>query len=218
MHTAADGGAALKIAIGDILSVTVSSLNPDEDAVFNAPANNNINPGAGYQVGSDGFIRLHRLGLIKAEGVTRKELKEKLEKELTPFLKDPVITVQFLNHRITVLGEMGAAKVINMPAEKISLFEALGEAGSTFTNTQLNDVVVIREQADTKQVKHINLEDHSIFASPWYYLQPNDVVVLVPDKERVTQDQQRLQNQQIATFVLQGVSLAVLVYANFLRR
>lgn len=209
--------AEVKIQNTDILDISVSSLNPVDDAVFNAPGDIK-GTSSGYQISSDGNIFLHKLGKVFVTGLTRKELKIKLENGLQSYFKDPIVTVNFENHRVTILGAMGTSKVLNIPTEKISIFEALGTAGGNLENAKLNNVVVVRESDGNKEIKHVNLEDHSIFSSPWYYLQPNDVVILIPDSEKSTQEQKRLQTQTIATLALQGVSLAVIIYSNFIRR
>lgn len=207
----------VKIQKSDILSISVSSLNPEEDIIFNAPGETK-SLSTGYQVSAEGYIFIHKVGRVLVEGITRKELKANLEKALQLYFKDPIITVNFENHRITLLGESGSGKVLNMPTEKISIFEALGSAVSSQIETKYSDVVIVRENGNTKEIKHLNLEDHSIFTSPWYYLQPNDVIILAPDKQKVDFEQKRLLNQQITTFVFQGISLALIIYSYFFKR
>ena len=76
--------------------------------------------GAGYLVNSEGNINMHKLGVVAVAGMTSKELKSKLEKELLPYLKDPIVNVSFANHFITIMGEAGSSQKLNMPAEKIT--------------------------------------------------------------------------------------------------
>lgn len=207
----------IKIQNTDILGISVSSLNPEMDAVFNAPGETK-NLSIGYQVSAAGDIFIHKLGKVPVLGITRRELKAKLEKDLQSYFKDPIITVNFENHKVTLLGGMGSGKLLNIPTEKISIFEALGSAGNSLENAKLNDVVIIRENGNAKEIKHINLEDQSIFSSTWYYLQPNDVVVLASDNQKINQEQKRQQTQLITTFILQGVSLFLIIYSNFFKR
>src|SRR5690606_16923133 len=118
----------------DILSIVVSDLNPDAAKIFNPanPINNDpsatVNKDApvGYLVDRDGEIQFPVLGNIKVQGLTTSQLKEKiissiLEKKL---LLDPVVSIRFLNFRVTVLGEVGKPTVIPIANEKISLLEA----------------------------------------------------------------------------------------------
>src|SRR6476620_5556418 len=116
-----------KIQKKDLLGISVSSMNKDLDDRFNlvavAPAPGQLVTTAGYLVDSLGFINVHFAGPIKAAGLTRKELKQQLEQALLPYMKEPIITVQYLNHKITVLGEVSRPQVINMPEEQLSLID-----------------------------------------------------------------------------------------------
>ena len=180
----------------DILSVTISSLNAEASALFNLPntfsstntvTNTNGQNGSGYLVNSDGFIQLPILGYIKAAGVTSKELKVHitsviLEKNL---LKDPIVNIHHLNYEVTVLGEVSRPTVINVPSEKISLLKALGLAGDITIFGKKDNVLLIREVNGKRQVKRIDLNNASFLTSPYYYLQPNDLVYVEANKEKV---------------------------------
>lgn len=207
----------------DQLSVTISSLNPEEDKVYNAAgisiaggtagtaANNN-----GYLVDANGNIQMHRLGNIHAEGMTRRELKNKIEADIKPYLKDPVVTVRYLNRRITVMGEVGKPQVIAMPEEQLSLLEVLGASGDITTLGKKDNILIIRETETGKQFKRLNLEDHSVFTSEWYYLKPDDVVYVEPNDKKV-KDEQRARTQQTVSLALSGLSLAIIILNSLLK-
>ena len=190
-----------RIQKNDQLNINISSLNPAEDAVFNAAAgmgNTTASTGtaaSGYTVDIAGNIQVHRLGIIHAEGMTRRELKNKLETDISPYLKDAVVTIRFLNHRVTLLGEISKPQVITMPEEKLSLLEVLGSSGDLTQLAKRDNILIIREKENSKQFKRINLEDHSIFTSEWYYLQPGDVVYVEPSDKRI-KDEKRARQQQ----------------------
>ena len=132
----------LKIQKNDLLSLQISSLNSLEDALFNSTKASIQGDGAaGYLVNLDGNIYLHKLGSILVAGMTRNELKIKLEKDLLPYLKDPIVTVSFANHFITVMGEVGGSQILNMPAEKISLIDAIAKTGKITENATLKNVM-----------------------------------------------------------------------------
>ena len=206
----------------DLLSINISSLNPAEDAVFNAAAGSGgtsvLSAGTpgGYTVDVAGNIQVHRLGIIHAEGMTRRELKNKLETDISPYLKDPVVTIRFLNHRVTLLGEVSTPQVITMPEEQLSLLEVLGSSGDITQLAKRDNILIIREKENSKQFKRINLEDHSIFTSEWYYLQPGDVVYIEPSDKRI-KDEKRARQQQTISFALSGISLAIIILDRILR-
>ncbi len=205
----------LKIQSNDQLAISIASLSVLEDGLFN---NRGVEGDVknSFQVSQDGSIYLHKLGKLTVLGLTRNELKAKLETDLLLYLKDPIVTVNFCNHRVTVLGE-GNSQVVEIPSEKISLLEVMAKTGGGKPNTQLNNVMIIRESQNTKQVKHLNLENPSIFTSPWYYLQPNDIVVIKPNELKETAEQRRTNNHFLYTTILSSVTFAFLMIDRIFR-
>ena len=208
----------LKIRKSDILAIQVTSLSKEEDALLNSAAAAGTTS-AGYTVDSSGNILFHRLGLIHVEGMTRRELKDKLLKDLAPYLKDAVVNVTFVNHKITVLGEVNAPKIITLEEDQMTVLDALVSAGDIIKNSKRDNVLIIRDKQDgTKKVKHINLENHSIFSSPWYYLQANDIVYVPPDEKLIKKLQRKADFQQNLSLVLTGISLVLLVVDRILHK
>jgi polysaccharide biosynthesis/export protein len=208
---------ALKIKKTDILNIAISSLSKEEDAVFAAQekvGSNSTSVSAlpVFPVDVNGNIHLHKLGMVKAEGMTRIELKNALEKQLQPYLKDPVVAVNFANHYITVIGQVGTPQRLNMQEERVSIVDVMAQSGNANENARLNNVMLIRQtDSGGKEFKHINLEDNSIFTSPWYYIQPNDVVVVNPDEQRILRRERRERYQQTASIVLQALSIVIII-------
>jgi polysaccharide biosynthesis/export protein len=180
----------------DLLSISVSSLNPEATKIFNTPNvtdteapdfSGRATSLSGYLVNSQGYIQFPILGNIKAVGLTKRQLKENLTKSLTErkLLVDPIINIRYLNYRVTVLGEVAHPTVVNAPNEKITLLEALGLAGDLTIYAKRSNVLVIREVENKKIIKRINLNSTELFNSQYYYLQPNDIVYVEPDKAKV---------------------------------
>lgn len=199
----------LKIQKNDVLAIAISSLNPAEDALYNTGTIVAPNT-TGYQVTPEGNIFIHKLGKLQISGLTRQQLKNKLEADLSPYLKDPIVTVNFANHRITVFGETGST-IVPMPEDKIALLDVMAQATGITINSKLDEVMIIRENGNTKQFKHLNLEDQTIFTSPWYYLQPNDIIVVKPNEEKIYADQKRIRNQLLYTTIISGISFVFLI-------
>ncbi len=212
----------LKIIKGDRLSINVSSMSSTEDAFFNsvtsaASGAGNATSNGGYTVQQDGTVLLHRLGAYKVEGLTRRELSKKIETSLLAYLKDPIVQVNFLNHKITLLGEIATPQVLNLPEEQISIIDALVLSGDVTENAKRNNITIIRENGNEKQVKHSNLEDHSIFSSPWYYLKPNDIILVSADTEKFVKAEKRQKLQNTLSLVASGVSLAVIILSRIIK-
>lgn len=198
----------------DILSINVSSPNPEAASTYNinTPAAGAAGAEAapsGYLVNMQGNIEFPVVGNIKAEGLTKTQLKDKIVKTLVDkkLLVDPIVTIRFANFKVTILGEVNKPTVINVPNEKISLLEALGLAGDLTIYAKRQNVMVIRENKEEKIIKRLNLNSDEIFTSPYYYLQSNDIVYVEPDKAKIASVSRGMQWFPI---VMSGLSLAVI--------
>ena len=204
----------------DILGLTVSSMSKELDDRFNAaalvsgPIQSSI---PGYLVNDQGMITVHYAGSLIAAGLTRKELKEKLEISLLPYLKDPIVTVQYLNHKVTVLGEVNRPQVINLPEEQVSLIDVIVSSGDVKESGSRSKIMIIREEKNQKIIKYVNLEDDSIFSSSWYYLKPNDIVYVLPDAEKYVKEEKRKKLQTTLSLIASMASLVVIVLSVILR-
>lgn len=203
-----------RIRKNDQLSVTVSTANPADNTLFNAPsALGTPTGGIGYVVDIDGNIDMYKLGKVHVEGLTRKELKGKLQQDLAPYVKDPVIVVNFLNHRITVLGDVINPSIVPMTEDQLSLLDALAATGDMRVTASRTNLLIIRTTDTGKQFKRINLEDHSLFStdSSWYYLQPDDIVYVVPDFEKQERNEKRIRNQQLLATAIATTSVLIIL-------
>jgi polysaccharide biosynthesis/export protein len=207
----------LKIRKNDLLGITVVSPDPISTPLFNGAQATTVSQTSsaggnqtGYLVDNTGKIYMYKLGAIQAEGLTRNELRLKLQRDLSPYLKDAVVTVQFLSNRVTVLGEVAQPQVLSIPNEQISLLEALARSGDLTITGRRDNVLVIRETATGKQFKRINLNDNSIFSSPFYYLKPDDIVYVEPTKYKINNT---AQTAQIISYVLSGITILITIFS-----
>jgi len=196
----------------DILNISVSSLNAEASSIYNTPNNatGNTNNLAGYLVDGSGNIQFPVLGSIKAESLTKEQLKINITKTLLDkkLLVDPIVSIRFQNFRVTVLGEVARPTVVSVPSEKISLLEALGFAGDLTIYAKRNNVLVIREENGKKIIKRINLNSNELFTSPYYYLKSNDIVYAEPNKAKIASVSR---SQQWLPLVVSGLSLGIIV-------
>lgn len=201
-----------KIKPDDFLYIGITSTSPEQSALFNAPQPSGNAEGsnggtiAGYQVDKKGSIQLYKIGEVKVAGLTRSELKEKLQKELISYLKEPVVTVRFLNQRITILGEVIRPQVLSVSNEQITVLEAIGQSGDLTTFGRRDNILVIRQTEKGKEFKRLNLLDHSVFTSPYFYLQNEDVVYVEPNEKKKNN-----QKGQVISYIVSGVSLVFFV-------
>lgn len=218
---------------GDLLSITIYSDNPEATAIFNQAGNSSSAPvtnvgvsksvaapassngGSNYLVDNDGNIRMHSIGVVKAEGKTKEQLSSNILKHLSDLgvLTNPYCVIRFSNYKVTVLGEVKNPGVFTLPGEKASILEAVGLAGD-ITDYGLKDrVLLIRENQGQREFHQINLLDPNVLSSRFFYLQQNDVLYVEPDKRKPTSfDQQSLQYILVGTTL---VSTAVILITLF---
>lgn len=175
----------------DLLNITVSSKSAEASLAFNQPnAGSNASTGAlgGYLVDENGNIQFPVIGTIKAEGQTKKALQDTITRVLNDqkLLLDPIVSIRNLSYKVTVLGEVLRPSVISVPSEKISLLEALGSAGDLTIYANRKNVLLIREENNQRIFKVMNLNSSEIFSSPYYYLKPNDVIYVEPNRTKIS--------------------------------
>jgi len=138
-----------------------------------------------YTVNPEGNINFPVLGTLYIAGMTRYEVGEYIEKELTTrdLVKDPIVTVEFANTGITVLGEVSQPGRIEFNKDRLTIVDAIAMAGDLKVNGRREDILVLREQADGSQKAfRVNLLDiDALAASPVYYVQQNDVIYVEPN-------------------------------------
>ncbi len=196
-----------KIQKGDLLGITVASLSPENTIIYNAPQNAQ-GPLTGYLVDENGDIQFVKLGTLHVEGMTRKELKAKLEKDMTPYLAQAVVAVGFLNRHITMIGGI-SPQIIPMPNDNMTILDAIAASGGISDKGRPDNILVVREKGNSKEFKRLNLTDNSIFYSPYFYMQPNDVVYVEPVKEK------KDQFFRIYSMIITSASFVFLVLSRF---
>lgn len=200
-----------KIVPNDILAINVTSLNPDASMMFNTNSASSSSATPGYLVDREGYIQFPVLGRLKVSELTKKQLTDSLRNTLIEkkLLVDPVVTIRYLNFRVTVLGEVQKPTVVLVPNEKISLLEALGMAGDLTIYARRDNVTLIRDENGKRMIRRINLNNGEIFNSPYYYLKSNDIVYVEPNKVKISSATPLRQNLPI---ILSGLSLLAIIF------
>ena len=174
-----------KFKIDDLVSIHVSSLNPEASVPFNLYRGGGQSVGfrpepVDYLVDEAGEIDFPVIGKLKIEGLSPEELRLMLRNRLSEYLKDPIINIRLQNFTITVLGEVNRPGTYPVNGEQISILEALGFAGDLTIRGVRNNVLVIRD------FNRIDLTSKNLVESPVYYLTQNDVVYVEPNKSGIT--------------------------------
>lgn len=209
------------IHVDDLLSIVVSCDDTEAALPFNTPmiglgrevasANQQIVPG--YLVDKEGYIDFPVLGKLRVNGVSRVELSEMLKTKLAVYLKNPIVTIQFQNFKVTVLGEVRNPGSYKVTSERVSIFDALGMAGDLQINAKRKNVLVMRENGKEKTFTRLDLTSGNLIHSPFFYLQQNDVVYVEPSRGRIVGGNAGA----FLPYVLSSVSTFVAVLALILR-
>jgi len=187
------------IICGDYLTITVNALDMEAVAIFNLPIYSANRVGTNqlqatytlqyYQVDKDGNINFPVLGLVHAEGLTLSQLKDTLTEGISKSVKDPIVNIGFANYQVTVLGEVTRPGRYSVTGDRVTILDALGLAGDMTPFGKRENVLVARELNGKLQFERLNLNNASIFTSPFYYLQQNDVVYVEPNGVRAVNSQ-----------------------------
>lgn len=172
---------------GILNSGNLSSPNLSNNASLNLP--NSPNASGGYLVDSNGEVDLPIIGKVKLKGHTTSEAKNLIHQRAALFFKDPIVNVRFTNFRITVLGEVAKPSTYLVSNEKVSIIDAIGMAGDLTIFGKRENILLIREGGDSLQTKHLirlNLNSKAIFSSPYFYLEPNDIIYVQPNKSKAS--------------------------------
>jgi polysaccharide export outer membrane protein len=223
----------IKIQPGDILSIPVNSLNPAASSFFNPYAGGNTSQDAptavgtdydansavrlarngapGYIVDQNGMISFPLIGKIRVEGMSTSDLRDTLTKKLKSYLKEPTVSVQLLNFKVSITGEVNRPSSYVIPNELISLPDALTMAGDLTIYGRRTNIMVIREVNGEKVFAHVDLTNREIFSSPYYYLHPNDIVYVEPIKAKSAQTSQ---TNYLLPVIFSGLSLIIVLLTN----
>ena len=217
----------IKIQPDDELIITITSTSPEATAMYNLPLGNpslkgNINATQSpriqtHIVDRNGMIQLPVLGEIQAAGLSTKELEAVIKNRVSEHVKDPFVRVEMINFTVNVMGEVRAPQRIVVGKERFSVLDALAAAGDLTEYGKRDNVLVIRTENGKSTYHRLNLTDGSIYASPYFYLQQNDVVYVEPNDIKIDNSKYNqfsaFKLSQLSTIVSLASVIASLVIA-----
>lgn len=213
----------------DKISILVNSQDPRLTNLFNLPilssqlgTDNNYTQSrglSGYTVNSEGDIDFPVLGKVHVAGLTREQVAEKIKSELEAedLVKNPVVTVEFMNFGVSVLGAVNRPGTYDIKREDITVLDAISMAGDLSINGMRENVKVTRNIDGKKKVYEIDLNSaQSVLQSPAYYLKQNDIIYVEPNDNMKRQSTVNGNNLRSTSFWISLASLltsvAVLIF------
>lgn len=177
----------------DILDIKISSpVNNEAGLRLNAAALN-------YLVDVEGNVEFPLIGKVHVNGLTIDSARKKIAAAAAVHALKPVVTMRYTNFRFTILGEVKAPQTYTVTNEKVSILEALGYAGDLTQYAQRKEVRIIRDSSGKREVGIVNLNEQTVFTSPYYYLKRNDVIYVQPAKQKSNADNLARVSSIIAT-------------------
>jgi polysaccharide export outer membrane protein len=210
----------------DLISITVYSDDPTgrASAFYNLPATTtlsntgsnaapsvaNTSTGSTYVVDESGIIQMPGLGRLQVAGLTKAQLDTLLISKLKDKLQNPYVIIRLNSYKITLIGEVTKPGQFTIPNERVSLLEALALAGDLTPFGRRENILIIREINGRRSFARLDLRNPEILNSPYFYLQPNDVVLVDVNKTKAAlNDQVVIRNISVATSLISIVAVLI---------
>jgi polysaccharide export outer membrane protein len=184
-----------KIKPGDYLYVRILSLDQKSNELFatvagSAAGNNNMNITdqntylTSYLVNDSGYIDFPLIGRIYAKDRTINDMQQTLTKSVSEIIIGATVIVKLVMYNISILGEVKSPGKFEVYNHRVNIFEAVALAGDITAFGNRSKVQIIRTDLDKNNIVVVDLLSKNILSSPYYYLQPNDIIYIEPLKEK----------------------------------
>ena len=185
-----------RVQVNDLLSVNVKAekkeinelvqiFNPTTSAVGDTDQSLYYN---GFTVDLHGNIEFPILGEINVLGFTTDEVEVKVKDViLQKYLKETAkifVTVKLSGLKYTTLGEITNKGTKVLYQDRVNILEAIANAGDILDTGDRKDVLIVRQYPNGQKIHHIDLTDISAMQSEFYYIQPNDLIMVKPLKRK----------------------------------
>ena len=168
----------------DRLYIRILSIDPQTREIFTAPEearySSSSNALIGYLVDEAGNIEFPFVGKINVGSLTLAEAGTKIEEALSEYVANTTILVKFIDNQVSILGEVQNQGVYSFSQEKLNVYEALALGGGLSRYGNRKNIILIRQEGDRIMHHKLNLSDSKIASKDYYYILPNDVLVVEP--------------------------------------
>jgi polysaccharide export outer membrane protein len=205
-----------------VITVTSQILDQARVAQFNLPIHTFLGPGEKtiqqaaalqtYTVDPQGDINFPVVGKIRVAGLTRSQVKDIILQKVSKYLPDPIINLQIIQFRVTVLGEVRRPGAVEASSGRLSILDAIGAAEDLTIYGNRQNIKLIRDNNGVKSYHTFDLTSSDIFNSPYYYLQQNDVIIVEPNNTRKKESKFGMaDNYRLSLFSITLSALSIIV-------
>ncbi len=198
----------VQIKTGDELAIVVSSIEPQAVTPFNLPSGQGKI--SSYIIDNEGEINFPTLGKIRLRGLTTDEAVDLLQTRLEDYVKNPIVNVQIMNFKVSVLGAVNAPGPVYFTGQRLSLLDALANARDMTLYGRRDNVLLIRDNDGKKEFVRFDLTKSSeVFSSKYFYLQQNDVIYVESNKEHQKDANMSQQKQFNLTLITTAITTVI---------
>ncbi len=182
-----------RLRSNDLLDIKIASVTPTAFNPFN-DADRTILPGGGqmgyqiqsigYYIDPAGYLELPVIGKLQLKGLTINQAEDSISAAASTYIDKPVVRIKLLNFRFSVIGEVGQEATLVSTDNYLSLLQAISMAGGPSEFGDLSRIKVIRHSGNENSVFYVNLLSEDFLSSPFYFVQPDDVIVVTPLRQR----------------------------------
>lgn len=187
---------------GDVLYISIKSINSEINALFNPEMNMESQSGNssytsiqryltpqgaylyGYEINKEGKINLPIMGYIDVVGRNQDQLQRLMQEKADFYLKDVVVKVKLLSFKVTVLGEIRNPGIYYNYSNNFTILDAIAMANGHSDFANIKNVLVVRKANNINKTYRVNLQTGDVWKSEVFYLHPNDYVVVEPLKNK----------------------------------
>ncbi|MCK9414767.1 MAG: polysaccharide biosynthesis/export family protein, partial [Prolixibacteraceae bacterium] len=166
-----------------------------------------------YTVDSDGSINFPVIGKVQLAEKTKREAVDLLQNKISELVKDPIVNIQIINYKVTVIGEVLKPGSYPVNSDRVTVLDAIGMANDLTIYGNRENVKVIRDNNGKQEVVTFDLTKSDFFSSPYFYLQQNDIVYVEPNDKRKKQSRYS-QTDQVDLSVITAITSSISVIAS----
>ncbi len=200
------------IDVYDKLYIKVYNIDPNVNNLFMERMNSSVDINLiSYTVDENGYIDFPFVGNVKLQGLSLEQAKQKLENDFNEYIPNTSIIVRYVGNMITVMGEVNNQGQFAFYDDKINIFQALSYAGGINDYGDKSTVKIIREEDNVLTYFDLDLSKKDIVKSPYYYLNPNDIVIVKPIKAKY----RTYRDFALLSMILSSITTMVVVFGYF---
>jgi len=168
----------------DRIYIRILSIDPETRLIFDIPDevrySSTSNSVIGYLVDESGNIDFPFVGKINVGSLTLKDAATKIQSALNEYIANTTVIVKFIDNQVSILGEVMQQGVYAFTQDKLTIYEALALGGGLTRYGNRKNIILIRQEGDRIMHHKLNLSDSKIASKDYYYILPNDVIVVEP--------------------------------------